>query len=84
MQPLTLRFLIPLTLVVLLLASYGDTASALGPSAEYRLTLGDGDESCAMRIVSVWDLNDQDLIIRESIFYHPDTIFDCGWEPADT
>lgn len=59
-------------------------ASALGPSAEYRLTLGDGDESCVMRMVSVWDLNDEDLVVRESIFYNPDTIFDCGWEPADT
>ena len=59
-------------------------ASALGPSAEYRLTLGDGDESCVMRMVSVWDLNDEDLVVRESVFYHPDTIFDCGWQPADT
>ena len=58
-------------------------ASALGPSAEYRLTLGDGNKSCVMRMVSVWDLNDQDLVVRESIFYHPDTIFDCDWEPAN-
>jgi hypothetical protein len=58
-------------------------ASALGPSAEYRLTLGSGNESCVMRMVSVWDLNDEDLVIREAIFYHPDTIFDCGWQPAD-
>lgn len=58
--------------------------SDLGPSAEYRLTLSNSSESCVMRMASVWDLNEEGLVISEAVFYHPDTIFDCGWEPTDS
>ncbi len=56
------------------------TASSLGPAAAYRLELGDGDHACEMRLVSVWDLDEQDRIVREHTYYHPETVFACGWE----
>ncbi len=59
------------------------TASALGPAAVYRLELVDGAGSCEMQIASVWDLDEKDRILRESVYYHPESTFACGWEQTD-
>ena len=33
--------------------------------------------------VSVWDLDDDDRILRENVYYDPETMFACGWEQAE-
>ena len=58
------------------------TASAPGPGIEYILTLQSDGSSCVMEMASVWELDEDDRIVREHVYYHPDALFDCGWEAA--
>ena len=55
-------------------------ASAPGPGAEYTMTLGAGTETCVMRMVSAWELDENHRIVREYVYYHPDSVLACGWE----
>lgn len=59
------------------------TASAPGPGIEYILTLQPDGSSCAMEMASVWELDEDDRIVREHVYYYPDALFDCGWEAAE-
>lgn len=58
-------------------------ASALGPAAAYRLELATAEDSCEMRLVSVWDLDEEGRILREYVYYHPETTTACGWAAAE-
>jgi hypothetical protein len=54
-------------------------ASGLGPAATYELTMDGGGAACVMRIGSVWDLDDEGLILDEYVYYDPETVLACGW-----
>ena len=58
-------------------------ASAPGPGAVYTVTLGVEGDSCVMQMVSAWELDEHDHIVREYVYYHPDTVLDCGWEAPE-
>ncbi|MDJ0791019.1 MAG: hypothetical protein QNJ71_03895 [Acidimicrobiia bacterium] len=58
-------------------------ASAPGPGAAYTMMLGSEGDSCVIRMVSAWELDEDDHIVREYVYYDPDTVFDCSWQAPE-